>query len=249
MKNSLEILLTGNFQMEDKLYKFPSTPHVFCHPNIRQDKIISENERLLLSSKKVIIEEKIDGANLGISFNSDTELRLQNRGSFLIEPLSGQWKALPDWLKLHRDELFDCIHDRYIIFGEWCYAKHSIFYDSLPDYFLVFDVFDKTKETFLTRSKRNMLLSKTNLHCVPLIDEGPVVLNNLKDYIKKSKFSNEISEGIYLRIESSEYVDVRAKIVRSDFSQKILQHWSKSSLKRNELANNHFNKNLNSKFK
>ncbi|EIX9774311.1 TPA: RNA ligase family protein [Klebsiella pneumoniae] len=226
--------------MEDELYKFPSTPHVFYHPNIRDDKVISDKERLLLSTQRVIIEEKIDGANLGISFNANADLLLQNRGSFLHQPFNGQWKMLPDWLNHNHDNLFDCIRDQYIIFGEWCYARHSIHYTRLPDYYLAFDVFDKKRKIFLPIPQRNEIISNANLHCVPFLDEGFFELNKLSSYIKKSKFSDEISEGVYLRVESPEAVNFRAKIVRSDFTQNITEHWSRRTIKKNQIMINHF---------
>src|SRR5205807_2014548 len=30
--------------------------------------------------------------------------------------------------------------DRYILYGEWLYAKHTVFYTDLPHYFLEFDI-------------------------------------------------------------------------------------------------------------
>ncbi|MFG6656421.1 RNA ligase family protein [Scandinavium sp. M-37] len=221
--------------MEDELYKFPSTPHVFHHPNLRGDKIISDNERSLFSTRKTVIEEKIDGANLGISFNANADLILQNRGSFLYPPFNGQWKYIPDWLAVNQDKIFDCIRDQYIIFGEWCYAKHSIYYNSLPDYYLVFDVFDKKRHAFLPYEKRNKIISGINLHCVPFLGEGIFEANKLMSFIRKSKFSDETAEGIYLRIESTEAVDFRSKIVRPDFTQNITDHWSKRIIKKNKI--------------
>ena len=39
--------------------------------------------------------------------------------------------------------LFEILSEKFILFGEWCYAQHSIFYDRLPDWFLGFDIYDK----------------------------------------------------------------------------------------------------------
>lgn len=226
--------------MEDELYKFPSTPHVFYHPDVRGDKIISDDERLLFSSKKTIIEEKIDGANLGISFNSNADLLLQNRGSFLHPPFNGQWKYIPDWLSVNQDNIFDCIRDQYIIFGEWCYAKHSIYYNKLPDYYLAFDVFDKKRKIFLPYKQRRKIILNSKLHCVPFLGEGIFDPKKLTSFIKKSNFSDEFSEGIYLKVESSESVEFRAKIVRPDFTQNIIDHWSKRTIKKNKILNDYF---------
>ena len=50
-------------------FKFPSTPYIETDINIqRNDKILSQSEVKNILGKPVTIEEKIDGANLGIFF-------------------------------------------------------------------------------------------------------------------------------------------------------------------------------------
>ena len=80
-------------------FKFPSTPYIETDINIqRSDKILSKSEVRDILSKPVTIEEKIDGANLGISFTANGEIWLQNRGSYLMKPFVGQWKPLNNWI-------------------------------------------------------------------------------------------------------------------------------------------------------
>ena len=119
-------------------FKFPSTKHIILpeEEKIRIDKAMSPDEIGEMLEHEIVIEEKVDGANLGISFDHDGEIHLQNRGNWLSYPLNGQWKKLEEWLITKEDTLFDCLCDRYILFGEWCYATHSIYYNKLPDYFI-----------------------------------------------------------------------------------------------------------------
>nr|WP_319495301.1 RNA ligase family protein [uncultured Desulfobacter sp.] len=138
-------------------FKFPSTPHliVLGGNQVREDKVLTKESRNIFLKNQLIVEEKIDGANLGISFDQDGTLILQNRGAVLSPPYTGQWQKLKRWLSIHMEKLFDHLHDRYILFGEWCFAKHSIGYNKLPDYFLGFDVFDKKNDKFLSFDLRN----------------------------------------------------------------------------------------------
>ena len=39
-----------------------------------------------------------------------------------------------------------------VLYGEWLYARHTVVYDKLPDWFLAFDVFDSRKGKFMCRS-------------------------------------------------------------------------------------------------
>ena len=105
-------------------FKFPTTPHIiFASSNMaRADKLLEAKKKDILLSNVVTIEEKIDGANLGISFGQSGDLLLQNRGQYLLPPFSGQWRMLSDWVATHQEKLFDVLEGRYVLFGEWCYA-------------------------------------------------------------------------------------------------------------------------------
>ena len=223
-------------------FKFPSTPYVVATSVVgNTDKIMTDNCVKNLLSEPVTIEEKIDGANLGISFSSDGEIQLQNRGNYLLLPFKGQWSPLSGWVKEHADDLFDNLLDRYIVYGEWCYAKHSIYYNRLPDWFIAFDVFDKTEKRFLSVRNRNAMLQNLHLAIVPKIDEGMFTIENLLSIQQKSQYGDGQCEGIYIRQDRGNWLYLRAKLVRADFSQLISTHWSKRKITPNSIEK-HINK-------
>lgn len=224
------------------MFKFPSTPHLLNSNviDIRKDKIMSSAEVKEMLSKEVIVEEKIDGANLGISFNSYGDMILQNRGKIIAPPLTGQWVGINKWINKKIDSLFDTLSDQYIIFGEWCFATHSIYYDRLPDLFLGFDVFDKKENIFLDINSRNDIFKICSITPVPLLSIGQFTISEIYEMITVSAFSTNKSEGVYLKQENEKKVIKRAKIVRDDFIQSIDEHWSKKALVRNKVI---YNKN------
>jgi len=61
-------------------FRFPHTPHIAwlaqCTP--RDDKVLSPQEATELLGADVVVEEKLDGANLGFSLSPEGELRAQN---------------------------------------------------------------------------------------------------------------------------------------------------------------------------
>jgi len=219
-------------------YKFPSTPYIFI------DSILQKKEKNFLSdaeieeflSNKITVEEKIDGANLGISFNCEGNISLQNRGEVLQEPFYGQWKLLRQWIHLHEDELFDVLNDKYILYGEWCYACHSVEYDKLPDWFLAFDLFDKEQQKFLSVNKRDEKLSKTGICLVPKLGYGRWTKDELKSFFSMSRVGSSKSEGIYLRYDCDDWLVRRAKMVRPEFRQQIEEHWSRKPIKKNQVC-------------
>jgi ATP-dependent RNA circularization protein (DNA/RNA ligase family) len=118
-----------------------------------------------------------------------------------------------------------------VLYGEWCYAKHTSFYDRLPDWFIAFDVFDSEAARFWSTTRRNKLLAKLGIQSVPEIDRGRFNLSNLLVMLNgTSGFGGTNREGIYLRRESEDWLLERAKLVRPEFVQSINEHWSKGVL-------------------
>jgi ATP-dependent RNA circularization protein (DNA/RNA ligase family) len=223
--------------VNESFFKFPSTPHlsVLGDINIRNDKVMTDEQRNEFLKNGIIVEEKVDGANLGISFDPSGELLVQNRGAVLQAPFTGQWKILPDWLAVKVDALFDALEDRYILFGEWCYAKHAISYIGLPDWFLGFDVYDKKMDRFFSSPRRNDVLRRAGIRSVPVLGKGRFPIETLKAFLAESSFGPVRAEGIYLRIEDDNWLIQRAKMVRPQFVQAIGEHWSKRMIEPNRL--------------
>ena len=223
--------------MRNNFFKFPSTPHLAALPgaDIRDDKVLTESERDEFLRHELLIEEKVDGANIGISLDSEGNIRVQNRSAYLQLPGSGQWKKLREWLSFRADAFFDNLSDRYILFGEWCYAQHSVFYNRLPDWFLAFDIFDKESRRFLSSVKRDWLLGKMHIFKVPRIAHGRFYYPKLKVLLSQSKLTDRPAEGIYLRLDHGDWLCKRAKLVRPAFIQSIEHHWSRFSIRPNQI--------------
>lgn len=220
-------------------FKFPSTVHLTASPSVsRQDKVMSAEDRQVFLKNNIIVEEKLDGANIGISRAPDGKLRVQNRGSYLTEPYRGQFSRLSSWLAINSDGLQEVLQNEVILFGEWCAAKHSIEYSSLPDFFLLFDIYDLKEKRFWNVVRRNALASSAELQTVPEVDIKDVSLIKLIEYLEKkqSKYANESLEGLILRNDDHLWNIGRAKLVRHDFTQSIEDHWSKKHLTWNRIA-------------
>lgn len=222
-------------------FRFPTTPHLAWLGGAdmpRDDKLLTDAEIEFLLAAEVVIEEKLDGANLGISIGPDGELRAQNRGQYLFEPHSGQFSRLPDWLDQHRANLLDALEPGLILFGEWCAARHSLHYPGLPDWYLVFDVYQKDEGRFWSTSRRNALAQRIGLETVPCLQRGTITLPELKHMVMNtpSRFrGGEPLEGVVVRRESPLWCEARAKLVRADFTQGIEEHWRRRAIEWNRI--------------
>lgn len=237
----------------DGLLKYPRTPHLEGS-RLQGGDSASDQVRLReIAGRSCVIEEKLDGANAGLSFSNVGDLLLQSRGHFLAGGgRERHFNLFKRWANAHEDALFDVLRDRYIIFGEWMFAKHSMFYDFLPHLFIEFDVFDKQEQLFLSTPRRKALLESLPIVSAPILYSGafPSQQGDLRGLIQPSLAQGKswtdslvetssragldvekvkrqtdmtgLSEGIYVKIEDDDQVLARFKFVRSTFTQTLL---------------------------
>jgi hypothetical protein len=203
-----------------------------------------------------VVEEKLDGANCGLRFDGG-QLRLQSRGHTLAGgPRERQFELLKSWAARYAAELWDVLGSRYILYGEWLYAKHSVFYTDLPHYLLEFDCYDTHADQFLATARRQELLRPAPfIASVPVLHTGPLPSHAaLAALVEPSRFiaadqreqlraaaqaqrmdaeqalrESDVSglmEGLYIKVEDGERVLARYKYVRPGFLQTVLDSGS-----------------------
>ena len=242
------------------LFKYPRTPHL--EGSRLQDGDDGSDQMPLkkLAGRYVVIEEKIDGANSAVSFSDAGEVLLQSRGHYLAGGGSErQFNLLKPWAHAHEHALLHLLEDQYVLFGEWSYSKHSVFYDRLPHYFNEFDVYCRRSQMFLSTARRHAMLAGSPVLSVPVLYAGampasPKQLWQLlrhslaKSLLWRDAFDNVVArerlpldlcwkqtdksdhaEGLYLKVEDDEQVLARYKLVRHDFTQTILDSGSHHS--------------------
>ena len=233
----------------DDFIKYPRTPHLFGSRGTDDDKHLNRTDsEAFITHPSLIVEEKLDGTNVGIHFNSRGRMVLQCRGHEITEGMHPQYDLFKQWTSVKRPVLETMLGTRYILYGEWLYARHSVHYRKLPHYFFEFDIYDKDVESFLTLDARLQMLEGTGIHTVPVIDRGSATVDKLHALIGASAFdssfdnpttgkTDNLMEGLYLRVESENCVAGRAKIVRPEFVEKVKQseHWQHQKMVPNQL--------------
>jgi len=233
----------------DEFIKYPRTPHLFGSKGTDDDKHLNEVEsQQFIADGSLIVEEKIDGTNAGIHFTSNGELVLQCRGHLITKGMHPQYDLFKQWTAVKRSVIEERLKDRFILFGEWVYARHSVHYRQLPHYFFEFDIYDKTEEAFLSLERRLQLLDGTGIETVPVLHRGGIAKEELADLIGASRFgsqfenpltgrTDDLMEGLYLRTEAAGIVTGRAKFVRPEFVEKVKQstHWQHQAMVPNLL--------------
>ncbi|KDN46366.1 hypothetical protein RSAG8_04310, partial [Rhizoctonia solani AG-8 WAC10335] len=229
------------------LLKFPRTTHIFDLGAATSDDIVAEplppNPTPIHTDEIVVITEKIDGANLGFSLSPSRELRVQNRSHYINSQDHIQVVGLDSWISSHRESLYVVLDrdttfpERYILYGEWMAATHSIPYTKLGDWFYAFDLFDRATNTFTSRKMLEAALVDTNILLTPIICTGKAIPPNdtlAKLVQQDSRFYPGPVEGIYVKVETESVVRQRGKLVREDFIAGN-EHWSKGLVKWNTV--------------
>jgi hypothetical protein len=228
--------------MSEGFHKFPHTPHLLWlgQGAPRHDKVLPPAEVAAFLAGEVLVEEKVDGANLGISLTPAGRLRAQSRGNYLAPGKShAQWNLLWPWLAQRQAALEDGLQAGLILFGEWCYARHSVPYDALPDWFLSFDILEIGSRRFWSVERRNQWLQARDIVPVPPVSRGGFQKNQIPSLMGQSMVGHVPMEGIYLRREKAGYLEARAKVVSVAFQQQIEEHWTRRPLVPNRLASVH----------
>ena len=239
-----------------QIFKYPRTHHLAGSRLGPGDEDLEQIPLNTLKGRPVVIEEKLDGANCAFSFSNEGELRLQSRGHYLEGgPRERQFEMLKAWANRYASDFHQAIGDRYIVYGEWTYGKHTIFYDELPHYFHEFDILDTETMTFLDTPRRRELLGDLPIVSVPILHQGDgACLADPTNFVTTSAYKSpgwkerlteaatsagqdsvqvhretdrsDLSEGLYIKIEEDGVVKERFKWVRYDFLQTVFESGS-----------------------
>lgn len=220
------------------ILKYPRTPHLTGSRQQPGDDDLATVARETLAALPLVIEEKLDGSNCGISFDASGRLLLQSRGHILTGgPRERQFDLLKRWASHHAPWLWNTLGPRLVMYGEWLYARHTIFYDALPHYFLEFDILDRDTGHFFSTERRRALLKNGPVISVPVLAEG-IGVDWAKALGPSTASTTEAMEGLYFKHETEGRVAGRYKYVRASFTQAVLEsgdHWMDRPIDPNRL--------------
>lgn len=235
-----------SFDLQKQLLPdYPRTKHLPYKPNSSREDLIASAEEasIIFKSKFVYLEEKIDGANLGV-FWSDNGPVIRNRSHILRKgyrketSAKMQFASTWSWIYDQRKK-FDKLEKmagKVSIYGEWMVAQHGVYYNKLPSLFIAFDLFDQESKKFIDTEKARFFLSESGFDIPTLLKNKISNYQELDSLLEeKSAFSEEKREGIYIKISDGNYITDRFKIVRQDFVSG--KYWSDTNYLKNKVKN------------
>jgi len=236
----------GNDYEVDVVSKFPRTRHLMDLGAATRDDLRVPTPAAWLAAPagtSVVVEEKIDGANMGFRVGTDGGIMAQNRSHFVTPSSHPQFRKLDAFLRRTEGAMRSFVlRDRnLVLYGEWVYATHSVAYDALPDFFVAFDLRCLLTGEFVSRAELELVLRGTGLSATPLLMRRPAGEVRLdRDILplvhrQSSLASESASEGVYVRLERDGLTQDRAKIVRPGFVAGC-ERWDRFSVTANGVV-------------
>ena len=215
--------------MLDYRIKYPKTPHVPWSVGTSDDKTLITDAHF--EKERVIVSLKMDGENTSI-YNDYMHARSlyppNHPSQSWVKKLAGEigWKL----------NMFERVC------GENLYAQHTVHYDDLPSYFMVFSVWDNSAglDLCLHWDETVTIVNDLKLITVPIIYDG---IYNKEAIIKAYAPYADKHEGYVIRNAKMflyENFDKNvAKFVNPGFRQTLKEstvHWASAKVIPNKLC-------------
>lgn len=212
--------------------KYPRMPHVPWSPGCaKDDRMLAGVDHLL--GRALVVTEKMDGSNVCLErgavyarSHNDTP-RHESFDALKALHATVRWR-IPEGVQ---------------VFGEWLWAKHSIAYDRLPAYLLVFGVRDTGRGLWLSWEETAAMCADLGFCMVPVLWRGTVSSEVELEWRIDSLLGvcscGAEQEGVVVRVADS-FPDTAfglsvAKWVRAGHVQ-TGEHWSSQKVVRNVVG-------------
>jgi hypothetical protein len=209
----------------EQYFKYPRTYHLPWSEEITtDDKILRDTS--IFTNKTVVVTEKMDGENTTLYPNY-----------YHARSIDGKDHESRHWLKRLHSQIKYNIPEGWRICGENLYAKHSIYYNRLPSYFLVFGIYDQ-HNICLSWQETKAWCSLLELEYVPELYLGVWDESFIKTCYRSKSTCGNTQEGYVVRIADefhfNNFDKSVAKFVRKNHVQTD-KHWMQTQVIPNKL--------------
>ncbi len=215
------------FRKYEKTYRIGSTT---------SKRSLPKDDLKSLFAGRVTIEEKLDGANAGI-VRHKRGFHLQKRSSLVGASEHDQFQFFLAWA---HDKIYPALLDLpvgHIVYGELMRCIHTIEYTHLPDWFIVFDVWDGQR--YIPRDWKEDFCEEYGFAIVPLLTEGYFDIKELGHLGVPPQCSafGPIAEGAVIKKYHRRHKNfAKGKLINPIFHEKMdAKHWSTLPSKYNQV--------------
>lgn len=184
--------------------KYPRIPHLGPSEAATPDDVLLPGGLLDgLLRVPVVVEEKLDGANVSAWFENGTPC-VATRGGANTMDRGGQRGHVRAWVGQHFDGLRAALGEDRALYAEWLVRRHAVAYTRLPGPLVGIDVWNSAAGAFLSVGERDALLLSAGVSAPPKLFEG--VLGStatLLGLLGRSRFGDVDAEGVIIRPQTN----------------------------------------------
>lgn len=149
---------------------------------------------------EIIIQEKIDGSNAAIRYDSENDCVVaQSRKQILS--VSNNLRGMYEWSQtLDKDRVREVLGDNLCLFGEWL-VPHTVKYpDEKYNQFYAYDIYDTDAEKYLPQDIVEEKARELGLNFVPIFYKGEFQSwEHCLSFVGKTEMNGEMGEGIVIK--------------------------------------------------
>lgn len=149
---------------------YPRIPYLWPSGNDRDDLVLDAASRSRWLTDPVVVEEKLDGANVSLWLESGS-VHVSSRGGAGAMDRAGQLGRLRAWAAEHDGALRPLLDTGLVVYGEWLWLTHGVRYDALPELLVVLDMWDP-RAGFASTPERDTHAREAGLLVPPLLFGG-----------------------------------------------------------------------------
>ena len=148
----------------------------------------------------IYIEEKVDGANAAIRYDSTTNSIVGQSRKQILTSTNNLRGFFEFTQRLDVDKIHEVLSERLVAFGEWL-CPHSVKYpNDKYNNFYMYDVYDLETQSYLPQNKVVTIAENLGLTMVPIFYIGEFISwEHCMSFVGKSELGAESGEGIVVK--------------------------------------------------
>lgn len=194
---------------------YPRIPHLMSGRGTRDDRVLNLHELDALLAHDVLVEEKLDGANVVI-WLEDGRVECALRSGLGGQDRGRQLGPLRAWLAGRSESFRELLGER-ALYAEWLLVAHGTRYDALTSYLVGLDLWSPTSG-FSAPDVRDQRFLRAGIAGPPELYRGAIdSVNRLESLLGVSRAGSEPMEGIIIRALEGQEPRI-AKLLHPDFA-------------------------------
>jgi hypothetical protein len=174
-------------------------PHLIGGRRIGDDIVLPEAGVADLLGAEVVVEEKLDGANVALWPGDAGGIVCSLRSGPGAMDRAGQLGPLRAWAAAHDHVLRTALESWSALYAEWLLVSHTVAYDRLPSYLVVLDLW-RAPDGFAGPDERDRTCRAAGLTTPPELWRGvPGTVGAVEALVGPSRWGGSEMEGMVVR--------------------------------------------------